>query len=232
MARLARYYIKGQPQNIIQRGRNKNEIFLKDADYQYYLDCLYEAAKRHEMLIHAYVLMPDHVHILATPKHEKSISKTMQLVGQRYVQYFNHHYQRNGTLWESRYRATVIEGKQYLLTCMRYIELNPVRLKMVKQPGDYRWSSYQGNSGLKKNKHLSPHKQYKKLGDDKKDRQEAYRALFTEAINNTDLEAIRSATHKGWVLGDEKFCAKVEKLSGRRALPKPRGRPKKEKNAA
>jgi putative transposase len=137
MSRLPRYVIPGQPQHIIQRGNNRQVIFVADADYQFFRDSLVEASKKHGLTIHAYVWMTNHIHLLATPESENSISKVFQSVGRRYVQYFNYTYQRSGTLWEGRYRATVVDSERYLLTLMRYIELNPVRAEMVAHPRDY-----------------------------------------------------------------------------------------------
>jgi putative transposase len=142
MARLPRYTLPGQPQHVILRGNNRSIIFAADEDYRFFLDCLGDAATRHGCVIHAYVLMTNHVHLLITPEHEGSIGKALQSVGRRYVQYFNYTYQRTGTLWEGRYKATLIDSESYLLTCYRYIELNPVRADMVPHPRDYLWSSY------------------------------------------------------------------------------------------
>lgn len=227
MARLPRYFVKGQAQHIIQRGNNREPIFAADDDYPFYLECLQDAAKRNELLIHAYVLMTNHVHLLVTPKAENSIPKTLQSVGRRYVQYFNYTYERTGTLWEGRYKATVIDSDRYLLTCMRYIELNPVRADMVKHPREYPWSSYAANADGVENKLLTPHRLYRQLDAHAAARRSAYRQLFRAAISRVDLEAIRESTNKGWVLGNDRFREKIEKLSDRRTTPKPRGRPKK-----
>lgn len=229
MARLPRYFVRGQPQHIIQRGNNREPVFAAGADYQFYLACLHDAATRHELSIHAYVLMTNHVHLLASPKTKESIPKTLQSVGRRYVQYFNYTYDRTGTLWEGRYKATVIDSEQYLLTCMRYIELNPVRAGMVRHPRDYLWSSYAANACGKADKLLTPHKLYRQLDREAEARQLAYRQLFRAAVGRADLAAIRTSTNKGWVLGNERFREKIERLTGRRTTPKPRGRPKKEK---
>lgn len=142
MARLPRYFLPGQPQHVIQRGNNRNIIFAGENDYRFYLECLADASGKHSCDIHAYVLMTNHVHLLLTPHHKDSIAKTLQSVGRRYVQYFNHVYQRTGTLWEGRYKATLIDSEAYLLTCYRYIELNPVRAGLVSHPREYPWSSY------------------------------------------------------------------------------------------
>lgn len=178
------------------------------------------------LAIHAYVLMTNHVHLLATPEFEESLSKTMQSVGRRYVQYFNHTYQRTGTLWEGRYKSTLIQSERYLLTCMRYIELNPVRAAMVEHPADYPWSSYRANAQGEENVLLTPHLLYRRLGPTTEARHKAYRQLFRAQIAKEELEAIRNATNKAWVLGEGRFRDKVEALSQRRAGPLPKGRPR------
>ena len=229
MARLPRYFVSHQPLHIIQRGNNREPIFAADDDYRFYLDCLHEAAKREGMLLHAYVLMTNHVHLLATPEQANSLSRTLQSVGRRYVQYFNYTYDRTGTLWEGRYKATLIDSEAYLLTCMRYIELNPVRAQgMVKHPADYPWSSYRANAQGEMQEMLTPHALYRRLGRTDSERQSAYRQLFRAQLSKGDIEAIREATNKAWVLGSDRFKAKMESLSGRRTAPLPRGRPRQE----
>ena len=230
MARLSRYVIPGQPQHIIQRGNNRQAIFAADEDYQFFRDALAEAADKHGLSIHAYVWMTNHIHILATPEYGHSISQVFQSVGRRYVQYFNFTYRRSGTLWEGRYRATVVDSERYLLTLMRYIELNPVRAGLVSHPRDYPWSSYLRNAYGKfdlKSKWLNPHDQYLKLGHDDIERQSAYRQLFRGAISGNDLKEIRECTHKGWALGGDRFREQIEILAKRRAASKGVGRPKK-----
>jgi len=225
MARLARFYIKDQPQHIIQRGNNRIDIFRQENDYLFYLKCLSEAAQQHKIKIHAYVLMTNHVHLLASPLEEISIPKTLQSIGRRYVQYFNRQYERSGTLWEGRYKATLIDSERYLFTCMRYIELNPVRARnMVKHPRHYQWSSYHANVIGTEDALVTPHRLYRSLGQDKQSRCEAYKSLFKHRINTIDLDAIRDASNKAWVLGSDKFKKRMEKLSTRRADPLPRGR--------
>ena len=226
MARLPRYFVQDQPQHIIQRGNNREPIFAADTDYRFYLDCLEDAATRHQLKIHAYCLMTNHVHLLASPFDKTSIPKVLQSIGRRYVQYFNDGYDRTGTLWEGRYKATLIDSERYLLTCMRYLELNPVRATMVDHPRRYPWSSYAPNAQGKGNTLIQPHILYKRLGKDDPQRQAAYRALFRNHLSDTDLIAIRDATNKAWVLGSDRFKVKIEKLTQRRAEPLPRGRKK------
>jgi putative transposase len=228
MARLPRFYLPGQPLHVIQRGNNRDPIFAADADYRFYLRCLQEASETHSLAIHAYVLMTNHVHLLVTPDTESSLSKTLQSIGRRYVQYFNFTYARTGTLWEGRYKSTLIDSERYLLTCMRYIEMNPVRAVMVAHPGDYPWSSYLANAQGIENSLISRHELFQRLGRADDVRLSAYRQLFRAQVSKADVDAIRDATNKGWALGDSRFGAKVEALTARRASPLPRGRPKQE----
>jgi putative transposase len=206
MPRLPRFVLPGQPQHVIQRGNDRQPIFRAESDYRFYLEKLAEAAIKHQCDIHAYVLMTNHVHLLVTPQKDSSISKTMQTLGRCYVQYFNTRYLRTGTLWEGRYRATLIDTEQYLLTCMRYIELNPVRAnKMVDHPSEYPWSSYRGNALGELDSLLTPHREYKRLGANDSDQQAAYRQLFRAQIPELTLKAIRESTNKAWVLGSDQF---------------------------
>ena len=223
MARLPRFVLPGQPQHIIQRGNNKTPIFAQKQDYHFYLEKLAEACDRFGCEIHAYVLMTNHVHLLMTPASKDSISKTMQSLGRYYVQYFNYKYDRTGTLWEGRYKATLLDSEQYLLTCYRYIELNPVRADMVAHPSDYRWSSYHFNAQGQWDPLVSPHLLYQQLGKSFEERQSAYRQLFRYHLGDQTLTAIRTATNQAWVLGDNQFQTKVEKLMRRQAKPKLRG---------
>jgi putative transposase len=225
MARLPRSFVEGEVQHVIQRGNNREPTFASEQDFVFYLDCLLRASQEHGLAVHAYILMTNHVHLLATPQHEHSLPKTMQSVGRRYVQRFNYTYQRTGTLWEGRYRATLVHAERYLLTCMRYIELNPVRAAMVQHPTDYPWSSYRANAQGQPDVLVTPHEVYRRLARSSEERLSAYRQLFRAQISKEDLDAIRESTHKGWALGNDRFRAKVERLSGRRAAPLPRGRP-------
>ncbi len=227
MARLPRFYLKDQPQHIIQRGNNREPVFASQQDYIFYLECLLNAATRHKLKIHAYVLMTNHVHLLVSPLEESSIPKTMQSIGRKYVQYFNRCYDRTGTLWEGRYKATLIDSEAYLLTCMRYIELNPVRARMVRHPKNYPWSSYRFNALGEPDKLITPHDLYLSLGESPKTYQLNYATLFEERIPTKTLDEIRDATNKAWPLGSDKFKHEIEKITKRRSMPKPKGRPKK-----
>jgi putative transposase len=223
MARLPRLYLPGCAQHVIQRGNNREACFYDEADYKAYLSFLKDAATKYQVAIHAFVLMTNHVHLLATPSDEQGISRLMQAQGRKYVQYFNFTYGRTGTLWEGRYKSTLVDSDSYLLTVYRYIELNPVRASMVKHSAEYPWSSYQGNALGKPIQLLTPHSMYCQLGRTDAERQSAYRSLFRGRIAERDLTAIREATNKAWVLGDDRFKAQIEAKTGRRPVPLGRG---------
>lgn len=223
MARLPRLIVPGQPHHVILRGIGRSNIFSAPDDYAFYLDKLKDACIQFECDLHAYVLMTNHVHLLLTPESQTSLPHTMQMVGRHYVPYFNRSNDRSGALFESRYRSTVVDSERYLLTCMRYIELNPVRATMVKHPGDYRWSSYGANAGGNTDPLITPHPVFKRLGRTADARRRDYRALFRQRIPVATLDEIRKSTNGGWVLGDLRFKEQIETQIGRRAGPRPRG---------
>lgn len=226
MARKPRFNLIGNPQHVIQRGNNRQATFFAEEDYRFYLECLGEAAKKSDSAIHAYVLMTNHVHLLVTPGQPDSISRLMQSVGRRYVQYINYSYKRSGTLWEGRYKASLVQSEAYLLTCMRYIELNPVRACMVNQPQAYKWSSYRANAQGLEDSQLTPHVEYEALGPTLESRQAAYRHLFTAHLDPETLAQVRAALNGELVTGTGRFKAEIETMLGRRAQPGKRGRPK------
>ena len=223
MARLPRFSVPGQPQHVIVRGNNRCAIFRADADYRFYLEKLHLAAAKHGCVIHAYVLMTNHVHLLVTPREAQSLGKTLQMLGRYYVQHYNYRYQRTGTLWEGRYKATLIDSEAYLLTCMRYIELNPVRAGMAAHPSDYPWSSYRRNALGQEDDLLSPHFEYRHLGSSEEERQAAYRQLFKHHLSDESISAIREATNKAWVLGGDRFKQRIQKHLDRRVEPAAKG---------
>ena len=223
MARLPRFVIPGQPQHVILRGNNRTEIFCADADYRFYLEKLQLACAAHGCQLHAYVLMTNHVHLLITPDEEQSLAKTIQMLGRYYVQYYNYSYRRTGTLWEGRYKATLIDSEAYLLTCMRYIELNPVRAGMVSHPSEYPWSSYHHNALGQPDELVTPHLEYRRLGKTEEERQAAYRQLFKHRLPETSIAEIREATNKAWVLGNDRFKQRIQEKLDRRVEPKAKG---------
>lgn len=227
MARLPRLTAPGFPHHLIQRGNNRQPIFVDEADCVRFLDDLAALAPLHGLAIHAYVLMPNHVHLLVTPAESGTLARFMQALGRRYVRWFNARHRRTGTLWEGRYRSTVVDTERYLLACMRYIELNPVRAGLVDEPAAYRWSSHRHQLGLIADAAVSEHGVYWSLGNTPFERQLAYRRLVEQALPTGELEAIRSATQHGWALGDPRAMEDLAAKAGRRAFPIRRGRPRK-----
>lgn len=223
MARLPRFVLPGHPQHVIVRGNNREPIFFAEEDYRFYLDKLKDACIKHRCDVHAYVLMTNHVHLLMTPHQKESISKVMQMLGRYYVQYFNYTYKRTGTLWEGRYKASLVDSEAFALTCYRYIELNPVRAGMVQHPAEYPWSSYRHNALGHDDQLVTSHYLYNALSDAEKTRQAHYRALFEAHIDQKTIDEVRRCANKAWVLGSDYFKTKIELQLNRRAQPSARG---------
>ena len=211
MARLPRLNLPGIPQHVIQRGKNKQVSFFNDKDYAVYLDKLKLYSKKYSVAVHSYVLMTNHVHLLMTPETEQGVSQMMQSLGRYYVRYINQTYERTGTLWEGRYKSTLVDSDNYFLTVSRYIELNPVRAGMVAHPAEYPWSSYQYNALGKPIELITPHFLYQGLAKREKTRQKQYTTLIHKMIPDYTLEKIRHSISRAWVLGDERFKQQIEK---------------------
>ena len=224
MARLPRFGLPGHPQHVIQRGNNRQSIFADDADRRQFLATLNDTCQSFECRVHAYVLMTNHVHLLMTPDTETGISQVMQSLGRRYVQYFNRRHHRTGTLWEGRYRATLVDSESYLLTCYRYIELNPVRASMVSRPDEYRWSSY-GANAWNDASWITPHQEYLRLGMTAEERCLAYREMFCNQVDADDLHLIRKAAHYCQPVSDERFREEIASRYGIELGQMKRGRP-------
>jgi putative transposase len=227
MARLPRLSVAGLPHHLIQRGNNRQAVFLSDDDLQQYRAQLAELGPLHGVDIHAYVLMPNHVHLLVTPVTAQACSRFMQALGRRYVAWFNRKHSRTGTLWEGRFRSTVIESERYLLACSRYIELNPVRAGLVADPMSYPWSSHAHHAGLKVDPLITDHELLWQLGNTPFERQRAYAALFESRMTDEEIAAFRYSTQKGWALGSASFLGDLERSVVRRTVPARRGRPRK-----
>jgi putative transposase len=231
MVRKPRFNLPGIPQHVIQRSNNRAPCFLAEADYRRYLDDLYEAAQKFHCKIHAYVLMTNHVHLLVTPFKEHGISGMMQALGRRYVYYINKMYKRTDTLWEGRYKSCLIDSDEYLLTCMRYIELNPVRATMVAHPGEYQWSSYANKAYGLPDKLIVAHPIYNELSDTEEKHQQAYRELFRLHLGETAVHDIRSALNQELVLGRNYFKDKIEEMTQRQVRIAQAGRRKVEEES-
>lgn len=227
MARLPRLVVPQQPHHLIQRGNDRQVIFRDADDYTVFLKWLREAAKLYAVAIHAYVLMPNHVHLLVTPADMAGLGKMMQWVGRFYVPYFNRKYARAGTLWQGRFKATVIDSERYFMSCCRYIELNPVRAGMVADPGQYPWSSYAHHVGSKSDPFITGHPLYWALGNTPFEREAAYKELVEQGLADEEVRALSEATDKCWALGSADFMASLEKKASRRVRPARRGRPSK-----
>ena len=211
MARQLRFKIAGVAQLITQRGNNKQAVFFSEQDYSYYLKILNEAAMQEECQIHAFVLMANHIHLLATPNTPDGISQLMKTTGQRYVSYINKLEKRSGTLWDGRYKASLVEQGHYLIACMHYIEMAPVRSATVKIPKDYRFSSYRANAqgegvGVK----ITPHQSYNALvpwaiDKSNEETQQKYKQLLREPQDEEELQTIHKAINSNLVFGNKQF---------------------------
>ena len=226
MPRRPRVQLDDVPLHIVQRGHNREPCFFSEEDYASYLHWLGEALDDTECQLHAYVLMTNHVHLLLTPKRAVTVPKLIMSLGRRYVQYINRTHQRTGTLWDSRYKSSVIQADTYLLTCQRYIELNPVRAAMVDDPAHYRWTSYRHNALGATDSRITPHVLYQTLGQTDKNRQTAYRALFRAKLEGATIDDIRLALNQNQPLGNARFYARIEKVTGVRREARQRGRPR------
>ena len=209
MPRPPRLVLPSVPLHIIQRGNNRIPCFASRNDYLVYLDMLRECAYDCGCAVHAYVLMTNHVHLLLSPDDDDGVSTMMQRLGRRYVLYFNRRHARTGTLWEGRFRSSLVQDERYLMICHRYIELNPVRAHMAHVPSDYQWSSHLANAFGQQNSLLTPHVVYTRLGGDPMTRQSAYRDLFTEALSDDDLHQVRQAGNRNRPLGAERKLPEI-----------------------
>jgi putative transposase len=230
MPRRTRIHLDGFPLHVVQRGHNRQRCFFSDADHAKYLWWLAEALREAECALHAYVLMTNHVHLLLTPARATAIPNIMMSVGRRYVQYINRKYGRTGTLWDSRYRSSIVQTDRYLLACQRYIELNPVRADMVADPAQYRWSSYRRNALGMRDDMVTQHPLYLDLGLDDASRLGAYRRLFGSQRLTRETDELRIALNQGQPFGDGRFLKVVEEATGARREVRARGRPRKDVN--
>ena len=227
MPRPPRICIPGLPHHVVQRGNNRNATFYDHGDYEKYLTLLGEAAEKHGSAIHAYVLMTNHVHLLITPSSSDGLSLTMQTLGRRFVTYINKSYGRTGTLWEGRFKCSVIDSDHYCIACHRYIDLNPVRAGMVEDPVNYPWSSCRNNARGYSSGLLTPHASYLQLGTTKNARAARYHALIAGAPHESSMQDIRHGITKGLPVGSDQFRAEIEKHLGRRLGKRKVGRPAK-----
>lgn len=225
--RRPRLDLPGIPQHLTHRGVNRAAVFLDEDDYDAYLHVLDRCARDQDVHIHSYVLMSNHVHLLVSTLVAGAVSRMMQAIGRRYVRTLNTKYARTGTLWEGRYKSCLVDIDRYLLTCLRYIELNPLRAAMVERPEDYRWSSVHHHLNLGFDDRITVHPGYLALGRDPLERAGAYRKILADGINDIDLAVLRKHLQQERALGSPRFQAMVEKTLNRPATVRSVGRPRK-----
>ncbi len=227
MPRLPRLNLIDIPQHIVQVGHNNLPCFYAEEDYQFYLCSLRNAADQYRVEVHAYVLLPNMIQIIATPRVPDGISSMMQSLGRRYVQFVNHKYKRSGTLWAGRYKSSLIDSDAYLLTCYRYVELRPLYLGLADSLGAYPWSSFSHHASNEASDVITDHRLYLKLGETPQQRAEAYRKLFRYRFDRRLLEYIAETIKLGQILGGDVFKDKIEQIANQRVRPLKRGRPRK-----
>ena len=227
MPRSLRFDLPGISQHVIQRGNDRQPCFFADVDYIRYLQELREIARREGCMVHAYVLMTNHVHLLVTPSERGQLGHVMQALGRRYVRYVNDRYHRTGTLWEGRYKASLVGDDRYLLHCHRYIELNPVRARMVVDPADYAWSSHRHLAFDAFDPLVSPRSAVTRLDHDPAERRRRYRALVLETVTPDETDAIRLHLQRQHLYGPDRFRRAIEAQLGCSVGPKKIGRPRK-----
>jgi putative transposase len=225
MARQRRLILPGVAVHIVQRGNNRASCFKQESDYLLYLANLRQLSLKFQCDVHAYCLMTNHVHLLLTPNFPGACTALMKALGQRYVQYFNATHGRTGTLWEGRFRSCLTQSAGYVLACYRYIELNPVRAKMVGHPSAYPWSSYAVNAGIRTDALLIPHTEFLALSADAAECHRVYRRLVDDGIEPSLLHAIRDATNGGYPLASEVFKSSLA-TAGRKLVRGRAGRRK------
>ncbi len=228
MPRRARMYLPGHAYHVFQRGNNREACFIESENYRCYLQLWEECSRRYGVAVHAFCLMTNHVHFLVTPEKPDSISRVTRDVGSRYAFYFNRRYQRTGTLWEGRHKASLVQDQRYFLVCSRYIELNPVAAGLVDKPEAYPWSSYLSNA-WGRGSALVQHDEYLMLGQDKTSRCHAYRELFRDRLTDEDIHQIELANRFCQPFGDERFRRQIERKYGIKLGQSARGRPRKKK---
>lgn len=226
MARLARLAVSGHVHHVLQRGNNRQAIFADDEDYRRMLALIAEYAAREKVVVHAYVLMENHFHLLVTPSTSNGLSVMMQSVGRRYVQYFNRRHQRSGTLWEGRYRATLLQPERWLISSKIFMDLNPVRSGVVPRALDYQWSSHGHYVGHRVDKLVTPHALYWQLGNTPFAREARYAELVTHGLTSRQQSDLVEGILKGWPLGDAHFMEGLQKQTARRVVRRRSGRPR------
>jgi len=227
MPRRHRLALAGHTHHLIQRGVNRQAIFFEDRDRIVFLEHLAAALEAQDCALHAYVLMTNHLHLLVTPATDEGIGRMMQSLGRRYVGHVNRRYGRTGTLWEGRFRSTVVDAESYVMACYRYIEANPVRARMAATAADYPWSSHGRNALGRPDLLVSEHEAYASLGATAGARRQVYREMFAAGIDEEMLQTLRDSVQRGWAPGSDRFRRQIEAALGRKVDAPVRGRPRK-----
>jgi putative transposase len=225
MARLPRLILPNHPHHILQSANDGQLVFREDEDFERFLGWLRDSAREFKVAVHAYVLMPDHLHLLATPATVNGLAQMMQRLGRYYVPWFNAKYGRSGGLFKGRFKTSLTDSEKYFMVCSRYIESNPVRSQLVGDAGQYRWSSYAHHCGLKSDSLITDHALYWALGNTPFQREAAYRELSLPMLSEKEMAVLDAAVLKGWPLGSDAFKAQLQQRATRQVLPAKRGRP-------
>ncbi len=230
MPRYPRAFLPGIPLHIVQRGHNRQPVFVNASDYRYYLQNLMEVKVERNIRLLAYCLMTNHVHLVILPDEDaKAVSKLMRVLAARQTRHVNKLENRSGTLWEGRYKASLIDTDEYLLACCRYVDLNPVRARIVAEPQDYVWSGYQGRTGLTNDPLLDDHCIFSALGPTRTACARSYAEFVKSGIGDDELAFIRQSVQRNQLTGGSRFKATIEARLGRRLSNKAQGRPRKDR---
>jgi putative transposase len=225
MARLPRLVLPGHPHHILQSANDGQLIFRDADDFQRLLGWMKDSAREFKVAIHAYVLMPDHLHLLATPATDEGLAQMMQRVGRYFVPFYNAKYGRSGGLFKGRFKTSLIDTEQFFMACSRYIDTNPVRSQLVVDALDYPWSSYAHHVGAKPDAMITDHALYWALGNTPFQREAAYKELCRPMLSEKEMLVLDAAVLKGWPLGSDSFKADLQHRAKRQVLPAKRGRP-------
>lgn len=226
MARLTRLALAGHVHHLIHRGHSAQPIARDEQDFRQMLAALQDSAATHKVTIHAYVLMPDHLHLLATPSSDQGLSRMMQAFGRRYVAAFNARHGRSGTLWEGRFRAAPLDASTHLLAAMRAIELNPQRAGLVATAVDYPWSSCAHHLGRRRDPLVVDAPAYWALGNTPFERELAWQRCLEDGEPDAERRLLMASALKGWPLGGSAFLAALGEQTERPLTPRRRGRPR------
>jgi putative transposase len=228
LARLPRLCLAGYPHHLIHRGNNRQAIFFDDKDSSFFMGLLNKSLKQFSCELNAYVLMSNHVHLLITPRTVEGLPLMMQALARDYARYFNKRYARTGTIWEGRYRSSVIDSERYLLACMAYIDLNPVRAGIARTAGEYSLSSYRHYSGTQVDPLITPTQSYWALGNTPFAREAAYRDMVASGLQQAAIDTFTDHALHGWALGEKPFLDEISEQTDRRLVKARKGRPTKQ----